>query len=161
MTAITDQTMRAVIRVGDGRGFVVEGCEECDRLIITAAHCLPYFPPCASFSLTEERTYPSLVGPLGMKPSVWAECLFVDPIGDVAVLGAPDNQAIPDEWEDYIEMLDEIRPLSISEAPEQGTANWLSSMGGGRHALSSDSLAVRFGYQVQRTSLEVCRDLRF
>jgi len=35
---------------------------------ITAAHCL------------EERTYQPVVGRLGSKPDVWAECRFADPI---------------------------------------------------------------------------------
>jgi hypothetical protein len=38
----------AVLTVGEGRGFVVETDKQ--RLVITAAHCLPYFPPCASIS---------------------------------------------------------------------------------------------------------------
>jgi hypothetical protein len=28
---------------------------------------------------------------------VWAECLFVDPIADLAVLGAPDSQELHDK----------------------------------------------------------------
>jgi len=66
----------AVITVGGGRGFVVRG--EWDRLIITAAHCLPHFPPSMSFSELMERTYRDLLAPLGSEPTVWAECLFVD-----------------------------------------------------------------------------------
>src|ERR1039458_7796780 len=89
----------AVVRVGAGRGFVVQG--ERDRLIVTAAHCLPEFPPCASFSTLEERTYPSLVAPLGSPLEIWAECLFADPIGDIAILGAPDGQEMSDEYEAY------------------------------------------------------------
>jgi hypothetical protein len=34
---------RAVLRVGEGRGFVVE-IGRCERAVITAAHCLPFFP---------------------------------------------------------------------------------------------------------------------
>jgi len=54
---------QAVVTVGDGRGFIVSG--ERERFIITAAHCLPGFPPCCSFSTPEERTYAAFVGPLG------------------------------------------------------------------------------------------------
>jgi hypothetical protein len=54
---------QAVVSVGDGRGFIVSGKH--DRFIITAAHCLPAFPPCASFSTIEERTYATLVGMSG------------------------------------------------------------------------------------------------
>jgi hypothetical protein len=88
---IPPETINAVITVGDGRGFVVEGERE-TRLIITAAHCLPSFPLCHGASYLEERTYQALLGPLGEKPTVWTECLFVDPIADIAVLGQPDNQ---------------------------------------------------------------------
>jgi len=53
MTEQVDWT-RAVIKVGDGRGFVVATDHE--HIVITAAHCLPYFPPCMSFSGIEEPT---------------------------------------------------------------------------------------------------------
>jgi hypothetical protein len=86
--------MTSIIRVGKGRGFVVEDAERFARfgfrgdcLVVTAAHCLPFFPPCHSCSYLHERTYKALLGPLGQKPTVWAECLFADPIGDIAVLG--------------------------------------------------------------------------
>src|SRR5215471_9157363 len=77
-----DEATRAVLRVGEGRGFVVEhklklGTE---RLVITAAHCLPHFTPRNAFAYTEERTYKALLGPLGADATVWAECLFVDPV---------------------------------------------------------------------------------
>ena len=35
----------AVVRVGKGRGFVVEGKR--GRIVLTAGHCLPKFPICA------------------------------------------------------------------------------------------------------------------
>ena len=38
-----DNAKRAVVQVGDGRGFVV-GAGEYDRYVITAAHCLPRQP---------------------------------------------------------------------------------------------------------------------
>ncbi len=87
-----DRLSSAVITVGDGRGFVVEG-KDGERLVITAAHCLSRFPPCHAASYLHERTYQSLLGKIGSPRSVWAECLFADPIGDIAVLGAPDYQA--------------------------------------------------------------------
>jgi hypothetical protein len=53
----------SVIRVGDGRGFVVEG--DTDRLIITAAHCLPFLPPCCAASSLHECSYQQLLAPIG------------------------------------------------------------------------------------------------
>jgi hypothetical protein len=46
-------------------------------------------PPPHGFSYTEERTYQDLLATLGEQPSVWCQCLFVDPIADIAVLGTP------------------------------------------------------------------------
>ena len=59
------ESTSAIIRVGAGRGFVIEGVR--GRLVITAAHCLPELPPAMSFSLLEERTYRNLLG--GLKSS--------------------------------------------------------------------------------------------
>jgi hypothetical protein len=82
-----DAAKQAVVVVGDGRGFIVEAGYR--RLVITAAHCLPHFPPCCGASHLHERTYEGLLGQLGAEPKVWAECRFADPIADVAVLGSP------------------------------------------------------------------------
>src|SRR6266478_3682185 len=41
-TMIIERLKSGVITVGDGRGFVVEGAGE--RLVITAAHCVPSLP---------------------------------------------------------------------------------------------------------------------
>jgi hypothetical protein len=128
-------TQSSVVAVGAGRGFVVSGerhlGEEMveDRYIVTAAHCLPFFPPCASSSTFDERTYPSLVGPLGKEKTVWVECLFVDPIGDIAVLGEPDCHAMIEESDGYREMIEEITPFAVSEAPREGSASLLSLAG--------------------------------
>ena len=86
---IIERLKSGVITVGHGRGFVVEGAGE--RLVITAAHCLPSLPPALpSFGL-EARTYGPLLALRGEEPCVWAVCRFVDPIADIAVLGSPDN----------------------------------------------------------------------
>jgi hypothetical protein len=65
-----EKAKQAVITVGDGRGFVVEGDLE-RRYVITAAHCLPELPPAHGASKLEERTYQKLLGPLGEQPSIW------------------------------------------------------------------------------------------
>ena len=38
-----------------------------------------------------------LLGPLDVKPMAWAECLFADPVADIAVLGVPDEQYLSSE----------------------------------------------------------------
>jgi len=104
----------AVVRVGAGRGFVVESSG--GRLVITAAHCLPEVPPAMSFSLIEERTFSDLLGALEVPPTIAAECLFVDPVADIAVLGEPDSQSIPVEWEAYDNMATACSALPVSSS---------------------------------------------
>jgi hypothetical protein len=46
-----------------GRGFIVEDEGEArlghdKRIVVTAAHCLPFVPPCDGFNVSEGRTYP-------------------------------------------------------------------------------------------------------
>jgi len=98
-----------VVRVGDGRGFICEyriSTEGLPRLrtarwrkflvrrvIMTAAHCLRNLPPAHPFSNTEERTFPKLISTLdGSRKDIWVECLYADPVADIAVLGQPDGQ---------------------------------------------------------------------
>jgi hypothetical protein len=80
----------AVVRVGEGRGFVIE--TDSERFVLTATHCLPRFPtPNGGW----DHTYRNLLGPLDQaEPTVWAECRFVDPIADLAVLATPDDQEL-------------------------------------------------------------------
>lgn len=126
------QATGGVVRVGEGRGFVVAA--EHHRLVVTAAHCLPQLPPAASVSFGEERTYADLLGPLdGSERNVWAECLFVDPVGDIAVLGSPDEQGLPDQSDDYYTLVSVTPPLQVGalETPV-GTAApaWLMQLDG-------------------------------
>jgi hypothetical protein len=128
-----EQLARAVLRVGDGRGFVVKhqnyrGGEE--RVVITAAHCLEHallankeegLPPCHPQRYLEEETYRDLLAPLGCEPTVWATCLFVDPIADIAVLGPPDNQILADQAEAYDRLVGDMTTLVVADAPAQGS----------------------------------------
>jgi hypothetical protein len=114
-----DKALRAVLRVAEGRGFVVASkLQRWERLVITAGHCLPRLPPSHTGSHLEERTYERLLGPLDAKPTVWAECLFVDPISDLAVLGAPDSQALCDRNKEYEALTRAMTPLRIAKAGE-------------------------------------------
>jgi hypothetical protein len=106
------QWANAVVKVGAGRGFVVGDRE---RFVITAGHCLPELPPYHGASYTAERTYGALLGPVDGEPTVCAECLFADPIGDIAVLGEPDNEVLPDEAEAYWALVGEASPVPISK----------------------------------------------
>jgi hypothetical protein len=97
------QALNSVVRVGDGRGFVVEGrpLGLCHRYIVTAGHCLPFVPPCFGASYLAERTYKKLLARLGEQPSIWCECCFIDPVADIAVLCAPDNQELSVQADGY------------------------------------------------------------
>jgi hypothetical protein len=107
---------QAILRVGDGRGFAVN-LEHQYSAVITAAHCLPRLPSCHPGAYSSDRTYKALLGPLAAEPTVWAECLFADPIADIAVLGMPDDQELPDEADSYNRLLGSRQPLLITDAP--------------------------------------------
>ena len=95
--------------------------------MITAAHCLPHLPPAHPASYTDERTYRHILGPLDGEPRVSAECLFVDPIADIAVLGSPDNQALFAEAIAYNNLTEAGGVLGIGTVtePSQG---WLFAL---------------------------------
>jgi hypothetical protein len=126
----------AVITVGDGRGFVVEASRRfgeysvTGKYVITAAHCLPHLPPCiGGISNPEERTYADLLAPLGGEPAIWAECLFVDPVGDIAVLGEPDGQENPEAAASCLGLIESATPIPIADASQTGIG-WLLSLDG-------------------------------
>lgn len=134
---------RAVVTVGDGRGFVMEmppashmkGYTAMCRIVVTAAHCLPHLPPTMSFALSREKTYTGLLGPLGTsKPSIMAECLFVDPVADIAVLGEPDgqtSQAFYDASLAFEKFIQKRAALSLSTSNiVKPMTGWLLSLDG-------------------------------
>ena len=116
----------AVIRVGTARGFVVKGPKD-DPVVITASHCLRRLP---RVDRSESRgIYPNLIGLLNHKPTIWTECLFVDPIADIAVLGSVDAQALPEEADAYDSLFQPIKPIPIGPM-EENTKAWLLSLKG-------------------------------
>lgn len=123
---MSDDALNAVVTVGGGRGFVVQGRR--DRYVITAAHCLPFLPPCHGFSYTEERTYNNLLARLGEQPSVWCEVLFADPVADIAVLGAPDNQVLSEQAEAYDALVEAATPLTIAGPPSESDAEGVANL---------------------------------
>jgi hypothetical protein len=112
-----DHLTRGVLRVGHGRGFVVELDDE-QRVVITAAHCWGSRFPHNHIAGYEVNRTKRLLGPLDgrKRPTVWAELLFGDPIADIAVLGAPDVSAL---WDAYEQLLATMQPLSIADAPAE------------------------------------------
>jgi hypothetical protein len=119
-------TTDAVITVGTGRGFVIEvpvvtwdqACRE--RYVVTAAHCLPTIPLCSAERNLSEVTYKPLLSELGEAPYVWAECVFVNPVTDLAVLGHPDWEEWKDHANVYYEFVRSVtNPLRVGAAPGQ------------------------------------------
>ena len=112
---------RSILKVGEGRGFVVQSGRPSvgnpGRYVITAAHCLPKLPP--PHPWLEERTFSNLLGALGETATVCAECVFADPIRDIAVLSSPDDQELSDEAESYEELIfAQSTALPIGDIPE-------------------------------------------
>ncbi len=143
----TKAATRAVIAVSkNGRGFVVEGRFPNPvkqklalqgfsapaflkrHYVITAAHCLPRLPTPHRAAYTKKKMYRNLLGPLGTAPSIWGECLFVDPVSDLAVLGRPSGQDFGEKvvaaWDEFIE---EIEPLDL-DPDDQPTRGWMLSL---------------------------------
>jgi hypothetical protein len=54
-----------------------------------------------------------LLGRLGSIPDVQVECLFVDPVADIAVLGIADIQVAPDGTQGYYELVSAITPIPL------------------------------------------------
>jgi hypothetical protein len=120
----------AVLTVGEGRGFLVS--VGYDTVVITAAHCLPHLPPPHPWSSTEERMYERLLGPVGEPPSVSAECLFVDPIEDVALLVEHvehDDQVRSPEADAYTSLIRERCSVQIGAMTTAGPV-WLLALNG-------------------------------
>lgn len=123
---------KAVIRVGDGRGFIVEAQQRRGRLVIprrfviTAAHCLPHLPPCHAAAHWYEKTY-KLLGRLDQAPTVYAECLFADPIADIAVLCTPENQEMASEADAYEELTNGAT-YRVGNPPRSKGGGWLLTL---------------------------------
>lgn len=66
-----------------------------------------------------------------LQTEVDAECLFVDPVADVAVLGEPDVAAYPDEWQAFVDFVDGYPPLRVSEEPPSSV--WVLGLDGAWH----------------------------
>jgi S1-C subfamily serine protease len=107
---------RSVVRVGDGRGFIVAAGD--DRYVITAAHVLLKLPPAHLMSDLEERTYLRFLGPREEEGRrITVQSVFADPVSDVAILAAPDSQAQSTEWDLYQQFVADPPPFAVVEPP--------------------------------------------
>jgi hypothetical protein len=61
-----------------------------------------------------ESTYHLLIGLLGAKPNITAFCYFADPVADITVLGAPDNQSLGDECGQYEAFVEALPPFDVA-----------------------------------------------
>jgi len=114
--------------VRKGRGFLVETNRQ-DRLVVTAAHVLWRIPP-PDPAKTNERLQPKVIGRLGRRTTrVCSECLFVDPIADVAVLGEPDANTLGEEWQAYNDFVESASVLQIDTVADSCAA-WLLDLDG-------------------------------
>ena len=100
-----------VIQVGDGRGFVIATKEA--RYVVTAAHCLPNLPPADPAAYAKDRTHPDFLGPLGGPRDVWAECVFANPVADLAVLARPDDQELSGRAAAYDHLIQAAKRFAI------------------------------------------------
>jgi hypothetical protein len=105
----------AVIRVGDGRGFIIAHDDQ--RLVVTAAHCLPRIPEPMPARHLWECTFLNLLGALDEEPTITVECLFADVIADIAVLGAPDSQECHKECDAYEAFMESRPALVMGDIP--------------------------------------------
>ena len=115
---------QAVVAVGDdgGRGFVTES-RKGERYVVTAAHCLSKRPDPHPW-LDESRIW-RVLAPLGKKPCICAECQFVDPVSDLAVLGAPDNEELIGECDDFLGAFAALQLGTLTPKLDARLKGWL------------------------------------
>src|SRR5262249_44616765 len=138
---------KGIVKVGEGRGFIVqyrhytppfkgERIPIDERVIITAAHCLPELPPPSSFSHTQECSYKNLLGTLAHDfgpHNVWATCMFVDPIADIAILCGPDSQQHSRENDAYLQLVgadveEDAWPVFVIKPPAAEGRVWIFAL---------------------------------
>jgi hypothetical protein len=59
------------------------------------------------------RTFARLIDPLDEEPTAWAECLFVDSVSDLAVLGSSDGQELYEEAEAHEALVEAALPRPL------------------------------------------------
>jgi hypothetical protein len=124
-TQPTSTIKNAILTVGCGRGFVIEG--KCARYVIAAAPCLPAVPEMVSAHLVN-WTHETVLGKVNDPPSICAECLFIDPVSGIAVLTCPDDPGLQIEEYIYDALVNNMTPIAIGRLPETASS-WPPSGG--------------------------------
>jgi hypothetical protein len=140
-----------LVAVGGGRGFVVQS--GLHRYVITAAHCLPHLPPAEPAAYG--NLYANLLGEIGAPAQfVWAECDFVDPVADIAILCSPDNQAVWEEAERYEKLIEPKIPLRVAALPHPPVEDdpW-GTRAARLISITCDEFTCRVGYSASSRSL--------
>jgi hypothetical protein len=83
-------------------------------------------PPADAVWNSSQRIYQDLLGSRGGTTNVWAECLFVDPIGDIAVLGCPED--LDERGNAYHDLIDDSPALGIGQA--RSGRGWVLALDG-------------------------------
>ena len=97
-------------------------------------------PPTTPAAHSYERTYEGLLGTLdGHTTDVSAECLFADPVADIAVLGCPEEKEFSAEL--YESLVDEAPALRLGTMRKG--RGWLLALLGERWIATT--LQVSFG----------------
>lgn len=81
-------------------------------------------------SFGEEKTYRDLLGPIDEAATIWCECLFADPVSDVAILGEPDGQDCYDQSEAHLAFTEAATPIKIRQG-KMGESAWVLGLDGG------------------------------
>ncbi|MGB6448539.1 MAG: hypothetical protein WBF47_25930 [Xanthobacteraceae bacterium] len=65
---------------------------------------------------------------LGEQPSVCCECLFIDPVADIAILGSPDTQEFSDQADNYEALVEAATSVAVAEPPGQPIAEEIARL---------------------------------
>lgn len=116
-----------VVAVGGprrGRGFVIETTSH--PFVVTAAHCLPIMPkPQPWMNQSRPRR---LLSALGARASVVAECCFVDPVADIAVLW--EHDAFAEEFQALVKAATPLPVGALRDKTFGELDGWLLSIDG-------------------------------
>jgi hypothetical protein len=98
---------------------------------------LPWLPSGFGIAYSEEHVYRNMLGPLGSAPTVACECLFINPIADVAVVGVPDTQTFSDEADATVRFWNTLHRSELLRHRRRPAAFFLAWKGNGLDARSS------------------------